>query len=238
MPRKAASPSNPSPVLAYEPPLAEYCEILRDYSLSGLAHLKDVQSPAVTKLRRRFRSVSIEEDEWTIRDKFKKIAARNTSTTFGLLPMPKPGGGDLEIGFFIPRFSFKPASRFTCSFCLMLWRDWANSGAGKSIAFRLEVADPGAHCYPHVQMSRAVRAPDFTSDWPDWLMDSYPAFPLATGSPIGMFLSLVTALHGYDESDATRYARLTLQNSMHQASSPGRANKLAAELSRLWPRAA
>ena len=237
MPRKPALPSKPVSAPRFEPALEGYCEILRDYSLNGLGYFNSLRSEIRTKVSRRLR-VQIEDDEWAIRDKFKKAAAQSAQVSFGLLPMPKPGDDNLELAFFIPRFRRGPASSFSCSFCLLLWRNVVQTSVGRAMAFRFEVSDPGAHSYPHIQMSRIVRDPVCKTDWPDWSPDSYPAFPLAAESPIAMFLSLITAMHGYDPADTTKYVQAAIRDSMRQASSAARADKLVAELSYLWPKAA
>jgi hypothetical protein len=238
MPPKAVSRSN-SPAVnvvpPYEPSLLEYCEILRDYGLSGLSYFDSLGSATRSKVMKRLAKISVEDTEYKIRTKFSKAASCSV-TSFGLLPMPKPGGSEVEMGFFLPRFRYFPSQKFSCSFCLLLWRDWSRSRAGKASSFRLEVADTnGAHSYAHVQLSRAIRYPDFKTDVEDWWPDSYPAFPLLTNSPIGMFLALVTALHGYDKRDEARYATATIRSSMQAASSVGRAGRIVSELDRLWP---
>ncbi len=152
---------------------------------------------------------------------------------------PQPGGKEVEIGFFLPRFRFASANRFSCNFCLFLWRGWNNSRAGKVSSYRLEVADSeGAHSYPHVQLSRTVRNPDFKTDAEGWWSDSYPAFPLLANSPTGMFLALVTALHGYDRKNTASHAPGIIQSSMQAGGFVGRGLRLVSELDRLWPTAA
>jgi hypothetical protein len=237
MRRKAVLRSEPqaAAVAEYQPGLEEYCEIVLDYSLSGLAYLRDIPERVRTRAVRRLHLTNIEDDEWRIREKFKKAANRKPPE-FGFLPMPKPGGNEIEVGFFVPRFRYLPKAKFVCDYCLLLWREMPNSGSGKVAAFRLETPDQGAHSYSHVQLSRSVRNPDFDCDLPKWMPDSYPAFPLVSESPVGMFLATATALHGYDRNDATTYVAGMLRKAMAQGASAARGARLVSELNRMWPR--
>jgi hypothetical protein len=68
----------------------------------------------------------------------------------------------------------------------------------KSLGFRFEPADKqGTHQYGHVQFNRRMlRGQKEISGIPSWIPDSYPAF-VSSSDPLRMFLSMVTAIHGY-----------------------------------------
>ena len=72
-------------------------------------------------------------------------------------------------------------------------------GCQNSLAFRFEPADEGAsaHNYPHMQL--CVRFQDLDpppTGVPNWLPDSYPAFPLPASNPTKLFLAMLTSIHG------------------------------------------
>lgn len=68
-----------------------------------------------------------------------------------------------------------------------------------SLILRFEPADePGwNHDYAHVQFCREDLGGGIVPlGIPDWIPDSYPAFPLPSSEPLKLFLSMITAVHG------------------------------------------
>jgi hypothetical protein len=107
------------------------------------------------------------------------------------IPMPRPRRAGLEHSFFMPIRIDDDRTAFD----LLLLCEGQHC-----LGFRFEPADPGetTHGYGHIQMNR--RMDSYTlqvSGLPEWVPTSYPAFPLRTSEPMGMFLSMVTSVHGY-----------------------------------------
>lgn len=108
-----------------------------------------------------------------------------------LIPMPccPPG---MDSAFFTPVTNSSAEPSF----------DLVTLTKGGQIAFRFEPGDAAghAHGYDHVQLSRSIgrRAARLPSA-PDWLPDSYPAFPIPGQSAVSRFLSMVVAMHGYPD---------------------------------------
>lgn len=95
--------------------------------------------------------------------------------------------------FFAPLRRFSRDGMFELSFEL-IWTDERD----KCLAFRFEPGDTGRHSYSHVQMCKKLRGwTTAVLGLPQWIRDSYPAFPSAAKSPVEMFLSMATAVHGY-----------------------------------------
>ncbi len=217
----------------------EYCDLLKDYALSGLKYYNSVSENFKTRVMRHLHN-KIESDEWNIRRQFNSIS-RGQDEIFGFLPMPKPSGNDFSLGFFIPKFRHMEKQKFLCSYDIMLWIDNDENGSvdqirrGKTIAFRLEPADQDSspHAYPHIQISRAIRAPAIRTSVPKWVPESYPAFPMGLASPVGFFAAVVTSVHGYSKSEKDKYAPKILREAMSQGKAANRAPKILDEIDRL-----
>ena len=70
-------------------------------------------------------------------------------------------------------------------------------GCENSLAFRFEPADEesSAHNYPHMQF--CVNFQNLRPGGvPEWLPQSYPAFPLPHSDPTKLFLAMLTSIHG------------------------------------------
>ena len=108
-----------------------------------------------------------------------------------LIPMPCCPRG-LNGAFFTPVSS----SRAEPSFDLVALTD------GGQIAFRFEPGDVEGrvHSYDHVQLSKSIgRRVARLPGTPDWLPDSYPAFPIPGRCAASRFFSMVVAMHGYPD---------------------------------------
>ena len=72
---------------------------------------------------------------------------------------------------------------------------------GCCIAFRFEPSHArGRHRYSHVQLCQKLRG--LSSSIPGlgvWIPDSYPAFVTPANDSLGMFLSMATAVHGFED---------------------------------------
>ena len=118
------------------------------------------------------------------------------SYTKGLrfIPMPKMSKKGIERCFFLPI------------------RRWMNDGPNLSfdlfilvsnkncLAFRFEPAhaQKSRHSYPHVQPSRRLLLKSIQPNGvPEWLPESYPAFPIPSKDPLGIFLSMAVSVHGF-----------------------------------------
>ena len=72
-------------------------------------------------------------------------------------------------------------------------------GRDNSLAFRFEPADEesSTHNYPHMQFcARLLNRQLRPGGVPEWLPESYPAFPLPYSDPMRLFLAMLTSIHG------------------------------------------
>ncbi|MYH15507.1 MAG: hypothetical protein F4149_10080 [Gammaproteobacteria bacterium] len=71
------------------------------------------------------------------------------------------------------------------------------------MAFRIEPADTAtgwAHGYDHIQLCKTIGRRGVTlPNVPDWLPESYPAFPIPGNSLVSRFLAMVIAMHGLSD---------------------------------------
>src|SRR5438270_11087300 len=130
--------------MTYDPSLIDFCDFLKDYALSGLKYFHGLDGRDQTRIRRRI--APIEDGEQQIEQKFNKAKYRN-QTKFNFIPMPKPTS-DFTASFFVPTFLFSDGDEFRCAFSLIAWID---HGDGRTISFRLELADKddSTHSYNH-----------------------------------------------------------------------------------------
>jgi hypothetical protein len=105
------------------------------------------------------------------------------------IPMPTIYHTGIEQCFFLP---IREANDKT-SFDLLLLCE-----ANNCLGFRFEPAQLGTHDYGHIQLNRKMLGQTLPVEGlPDWVPESYPAFPLRTSDPVEMFLSMATSVHGY-----------------------------------------
>lgn len=113
------------------------------------------------------------------------------------IPMPKHPKKGIERCFFLPLREVQSGGKETVAFELFVL-----VARMDCLAFRLEPAHkpPSVHNYGHVQLSRKMlRRTIEVKGIPEWLPDSYPAFPILTSEPLRAFLCMVTAVHGYED---------------------------------------
>ena len=111
-------------------------------------------------------------------------------------PAPNWGHSGIEFCFFMPRTINDCYNHEQVAFDLFLLVKGENN-----LALRFEPADEVgySHSYAHVQLCRKVgkgSSEFIPKGVPNWVPDSYPAFPLPSSEPLKLFLSMATALHG------------------------------------------
>lgn len=192
------------------------------YARQGIAHWK--QAPS--ELRKRASEclgAEIADNEPEAFVTIQTIFDTTNANRLRFIPMPKHPKGGIERCFFLPiREKINGGKERTTFelFMLVARKD--------CLAFRFEPAHkpPSNHSYGHVQMSRKMlRKTVEVKTVPQWLPDSYPAFPIATSDPLRMFLAMTTAVHGYSGGLVT-----VLQEVFQKAS---RASDLAVYLNEL-----
>ena len=153
----------------------QYC--IADWSVTS----EEVRSRAEKHLSARFIASTVEE-AWTW---------NNGDGRFIPMPTNREKTGSF---FFLPILIQPYPTVFSFELLLVL----AN---GCCIAFRFEPShSEGRHGYSHVQLCR--RLSGFSSAIPglaEWIPDSYPAFPTPANDALGMFLSMATAVHGFED---------------------------------------
>jgi hypothetical protein len=111
------------------------------------------------------------------------------------IPMPKVSHGGIDRCFFLPVREYDGVEE-TVTFELFVL-----VARTDCLAFRFEPAHRlplTRHGYGHVQMSRKMlRRTIEVLGIPQWLPNTYPAFPISTSDPLRMFLAMATAVHGY-----------------------------------------
>ena len=87
------------------------------------------------------------------------------------------------------------------------------------IAFRFDTAAThGRHGYSHVQLCRKLQRKNIeVKCLPDWVHISYPAFPSPGHDPLGMFLTMATAVHGLDNGGFRSLLQEIFHNRISQA---------------------
>lgn len=217
---------------AYCPDLATFCDILRDYSLHGLAYFKDQSSELQRRMRADLQG-SLEDDKYQIARKLVAIRKGN-QTQLGFLPMPRPGGNDFKASFFLPRITSNYDGNYMCSFIVLFWVD-VGAEKGNTIAVRFdprgEAGNP--HAYTHLQLTRTIKNPNISTGFEQWVPTSYPAFPLGYDHPLQLFIGMAVAVHGYTARDKGEYVRAAITESMAQGNAALRARKILEEVKRM-----
>jgi hypothetical protein len=215
----------------YEPTLGEFCDILKDYSNSGIAYWKSLGGERQQDISKMFGPL-IENNSLQLEFKFSKIKKKREEI-FNFIPMPQPSGNDFAISFFVPSFEFLGGSRFQCSFGLVAWID---HDKGRTVAFRFEPAhaDDSSHAYPHLQLTRIVKSPSHTSSFEKWMPQSYPAFPFGLSSPVEFFAAVAVAVHGYSRAHRALYVAEAVGAAMKAGNSALRGKRVVDEIHRLF----
>ena len=143
------------------------------------------------------------------------------------VPMPKCGKG-FERCFFLP-INKKGELHSLILFLLV------NRARRDSLAFRFEHPgiSTGPHGYRHLQFARKIALTgrnEVAFCVPAWLPDSYPAFPVPARNSLEMFLSMVTAVHGFR---GERGILCLIQDIFRKAGQPDAARELEKLLNKM-----
>ncbi len=166
--------------------------LMTRYAKRGLADWSNI-TPYPVKLRASaLLSGKIVENEWELQGVIKGQQAAGAK----FIPMPRVNHGGIESCFFLPlRTSGDDNLSFNFELFLLVESEDENC-----LGFRFEQADVAnqAHAYGHIQMNRKMLGDSFPNNGiPQWMPDSYPAFPICSSDSLQMFLSMATSIHGY-----------------------------------------
>ena len=157
--------------------------LLLPYSMRGL---QDWQQKASKDLKDKARGLLANEIAESKADIDDIIRGRSREK---FIAMPKHGYKGLEWCFFSPRMA-KGGLVSLILFVLV------NRARKDYIAFRFESSPRGPHGYSHLQLTRRSSPSGSTLPVPQWLPQSYPAFPVPARNWTEMFLVMATAVHG------------------------------------------
>lgn len=171
----------------------DYIDLMKLYARRGTADWKlapwELQTRAAKCLGFR-----IAENYKQARVTIDTISNLRNADQMRFIPMPKLSRGKIDRCFFRPLRKYD-GIEVTVTFELFLLVRRTDC-----LAFRFEQAHrrrKTRHGYGHVQMSRKMKGTIEVEGIPEWLPDSYPAFPISTSDPLRMFLAMATAVHGY-----------------------------------------
>ncbi len=174
-------------------PAASLDEVMKLYARRGVAEWR--AAPAELRSRAPMcLGLGIADDEDQAAVAMNATYEGVVDSRFKFIPMPKvPRNPGIERSFFLP--IRKPGNNERVSFELFLIITGRHC-----IGFRFEPAHPAPnpHGYGHVQFCKTLLRENLPLTMlPSWLPDRYPAFAISTSNPLRMFLSMVTAMHGY-----------------------------------------
>ena len=155
-------------------------ELMKEYALHGVRQWRDVGLDLRSRANRCLGNRVVDTEP----ELYYQIGRPSHDKYF---PMPRGSyQSDLKYCF------FRIENRISFLLCILV-------NDTNSLILRFEPADePGwSHDYAHVQFCREDRRGGIAPlEIPDWIPDSYPAFPLPSSEPLKLFLSMVTAVHG------------------------------------------
>lgn len=168
-------------------------DLMKLYARRGVADWKsagfDVKKRAMECLGNR---IADNEQEAGVNLQTNYTGANATRLRF--IPMPQhPPKRGFERSFFLPiRQEQQGSVRVTFELFFLV-------EAKNGLAFRFEPAHPvgETHDYAHVQLTQQLLGKTLKAETPEWLPVSYPAFPTRASNPLGTFLYMATAVHGY-----------------------------------------
>jgi hypothetical protein len=165
------------------------------YGQSGIAEWEKAPADLLPRATRCLHA-KIAENEREVEQTLNVAFNEQNASSMSFIPMPAHSKNPkLEQSFFVPLCKIDGQGQRIISFELfVLVRN------EDCLAYRFEPAhqSPSRHNYSHVQMCRQVLGGRIGTEAPDWIPDSYPAHPLYSSEPLSMFLSMMTAVHGYD----------------------------------------
>jgi hypothetical protein len=185
-------------------PESDLQQLLTAYAVHGVTQWQSVDQKTQLKVRA-ILELPIAENDWAVRAAVGRLFGPKATVPekIELLPMPLRAGGDIKYAFFLPQ-ARKVATGFLSdpfAFELVLLMS-VDTEKPEVLAFRYEPADDNgsgddSHAYGHVQMCTKLFRKTLPTKAPGWLPTSYPAHPLGTSDSLLLFLSMMTALHGY-----------------------------------------
>ena len=199
-------PANPEPL-----PLAAVVDSMRAFAIAGaLAVGKKGAGEGDRSLRENLERQAtqaklvdaIEWDENRIRGELdeRKIQGNNNPSKFAPMPLPPPKNKDVLCAFFRPIFDI---ARESCNIQVAIVP--ANIRASYGLRFEVGMEnDTDTHRHAHVQLTKKFPAPKpictttLPASWPQ----SYPAVFIGCTHYCDMWLSVLTAIYGFSESDA------------------------------------
>lgn len=181
-------------------PSLDFIELMRLYARRGIADWKMAPSELRGRAARCL-GTSIADNETEANVTIYTLYDEKNASRLRFIPMPKRPSGGIERCFFVPVREKQAGGKETVAFELFIL-----VARTDCLAFRFEPAHAtrSVHNYGHMQFSRKMlRKTIDVKGIPEWLPDSYPAFPTLTAEPLRVFLCMVTAVHGYDDGCTT-----------------------------------
>ena len=165
--------------------------LMLEYSKRGIQDWRNVNS-LLRKKSLECLSNAIAENEIEAKE---VIGVKQTKSLFVPMPMKTKYNKGFEWCFFLP----KRNNGILNSLILFLL---VNRARRNCLAFRFETSlrKNTPHGYPHMQLTRKIAessSGNSIQGIPEWIPDSYPAFPIPAHDPLEMFLCMVTAVHGF-----------------------------------------
>jgi len=173
---------------------------MKAYALLGISDWRQVARRTQVRAQRLLGN-RLAEHEWDAATTIDSILNGRKGPKF--IPMPNQAPAGIAHSFFMPTRIDADRTAFDL---LVLCKDSADC-----LGFRFEPADHGVtnHAYGHIQMNRRMDGSALAvSGLPQWVPTSYPAFPLRTSTPVEIFLSMVTSIHGYRKDMAALLQRV------------------------------
>jgi hypothetical protein len=180
-------------------PTPDYIELMRLYARRGIADWGKTHHELRLRASRCLGNAIADNDAQANVTIYTLFNGANVGQ-LRFIPMPKHPSKGIDRCFFLPIREMHAGGNETVAFDLFLLVTGTDC-----LAFRFEPAHRRpVHNYGHIQLSRSMlRKTISVSGIPTWLPDTYPAFPVLTSDPLKVFLSMVTAIHGYDEGCTT-----------------------------------
>ena len=180
-------------------------KLILEYSEKGIRDWNDVSYDLQTKSRRCLANAIVERGD----DVERMIG--NTQASPQFVPMPKVSRRGFEWCFFLPKMKngnltslilFLLVNRARQNCLAFRFESSGRQDTPHGLAFRFESSgrQDTPHGYPHMQFTRRIAESSSVENFhgvPEWLPDSYPAFPIPAHDPLEMFLCMVTSVHGF-----------------------------------------
>jgi hypothetical protein len=177
-------------------PSPNLMDLMRLYASHGIADWNDKRKThyGVQKRARECLGAAIAENKTEAFVTIGTIYNESNADRLRFIPMPKRPKHGIERAFFIPvnRINDKGVIITTFELFLLVKEKFC-------LAYRFELPHPAptVHDYSHVQMSHKMLRETIPTAVPNWLPIRHPAFPLSISGSLRMFLTMITAIHGY-----------------------------------------